>query len=84
MKNYLKYFDIGSFDIVISNPPFFKINENINFLNNLDQLSIARHEIEINLDSYEVYKNNSLIDLSTREFELLAYLMKNAGIVLSK
>ena len=41
-------------------------------------------EIEINLDSYEVYKNNSLIDLSTREFELLAYLMKNAGIVLSK
>ncbi|ALF24194.1 tRNA1(Val) (adenine(37)-N6)-methyltransferase [Fusobacterium nucleatum] len=50
MKNYLKYFDIGFFDIVISNPPFFKINENINFLNNLDQLSIARHEIEINLE----------------------------------
>ena len=33
MKNYLKYFDVGSFDIVISNPPFFKINENKNFLN---------------------------------------------------
>ena len=54
--------------------------------NNIVEVSniIKIGEIEINLDSYEVYKNNSLIDLSTREFELLAYLMKNAGIVLSK
>ena len=54
--------------------------------NNREEVSniIKIGEIEINLDSYEVYKNNSLIDLSTREFELLAYLMKNAGIVLSK
>lgn len=41
-------------------------------------------EIEINKDSYEVKKNNELIDLSTREFELLSYLMLNAGNVLSK
>ena len=50
MKNYLKYFNVGSFDIVISNPPFFKINENTNFLNELEQLSIARHEVKINLE----------------------------------
>ena len=50
MKNYLKYFNMGFFDIIISNPPFFKINENVNFLNNLEQLSIARHEVEISLD----------------------------------
>ena len=50
MKNYLKYFNIGSFDIIVSNPPFFKINENTNFLNELEQLSIARHEVEINLE----------------------------------
>ena len=50
MKNYLKYFNMGFFDIIVSNPPYFKVNENINFLNNLDQLSIARHEIEINLE----------------------------------
>ena len=50
MKNYLKYFNKGFFDIIISNPPFFKINENVNFLNNLKQLSIARHEVEIDLD----------------------------------
>ena len=41
-------------------------------------------EIEINLESYEVYKNKEQIELSTREFELLSYLMKNAGIVLTK
>ena len=50
MKNYLKYFNMSFFDIIISNPPFFKINENVNFLNNLEQLSIARHEVEIDLD----------------------------------
>ena len=50
MKNYSKYFNSGSFDIIISNPPFFKINENTNFLNELEQLSIARHEVEINLE----------------------------------
>lgn len=41
-------------------------------------------EIEINLESYEVYKDKKRVDLSTREFELLSYLMKNAGIVLTK
>lgn len=41
-------------------------------------------EIEINKDSYEVKKNNEPIMLSTKEFELLSYLMTNAGVVLSK
>jgi DNA-binding response OmpR family regulator len=41
-------------------------------------------EIEINKESFEVKKNGEIIPLSTREFELLNYLMENAGIVLSK
>lgn len=41
-------------------------------------------EIEINKESYEVKKNGELITLSTKEFELLSYLMTNAGNVLSK
>ncbi len=41
-------------------------------------------EIEINKESYEVKKNNELVTLSTKEFELLSYLMTNAGNVLSK
>ena len=50
MKNYLNYFKIGSFDIVLSNPPFFKVTENKDLLNDLNQLTIARHEVEITLD----------------------------------
>lgn len=41
-------------------------------------------EIEINKESYEVKKNGELVTLSTKEFELLSYLMSNAGNVLSK
>jgi len=41
-------------------------------------------EIEINKESYEVKKNEEEITLSTKEFELLSYLMTNAGNVLSK
>jgi len=41
-------------------------------------------EIELNKESFEVKKNDKKIDLSTREFEVLKYLMENKGIVLSK
>lgn len=41
-------------------------------------------DIEINKDSYEVKKDDTIIELSTKEFDLLFYLMNNAGIVLSK
>ena len=41
-------------------------------------------EIKLNKESFEVFKNDKLIMLSTKEFELLRYLMENAGIVLSK
>lgn len=41
-------------------------------------------EIKLNKESFEVFKNEKLVTLSTKEFELLKYLMENAGIVLSK
>ena len=40
--------------------------------------------IELNKESFEVKKDNKTIDLSNKEFELLKYLMENAGTVLSK
>lgn len=55
-----------------------RIDKNKN--NNLIKIG----EIKINKESFEVYKNERLITLSTKEFELLSYLMENAGIVLSK
>ncbi len=50
MKNISRYFQPQSFDAVISNPPFFKLDGNPDQLNNLDQLTIARHEVTINLE----------------------------------
>ncbi|WP_027129492.1 tRNA1(Val) (adenine(37)-N6)-methyltransferase [Fusobacterium perfoetens] len=50
MKNWKKYFNHGSQDAVITNPPFFKFNGNPDFLNDLDQLTFARHEITITLE----------------------------------
>ena len=41
-------------------------------------------EIKVVKESYEAYVNNKKIDISTREFEVLYYLIKNAGIVLTK
>ena len=41
-------------------------------------------EVKLNKESFEVFKNDELVMLSTKEFELLRYLMENAGIVLSK
>lgn len=41
-------------------------------------------EIEINKENYVVKRNDEIITLSTKEFELLSYLMENAGTVVSK
>ena len=38
----------------------------------------------LNLDSHRLFKNDVEIPLSTTEFRLINYLMKNAGIVLEK
>ena len=40
--------------------------------------------IQINKENYEVLKNDKKIKLSTKEFDILLYLMENAGLVLSK
>ena len=48
MKNLDKYFEPNSFDIIISNPPYFKVNEKSN-MNECIQKTIARHEKEITL-----------------------------------
>lgn len=50
IKNIQSQFIDQSFDAVITNPPFFKFNGDKNQLNDLDQLTYARHEILINLE----------------------------------
>ena len=39
--------------------------------------------ITINTDNYQVYKNNTPIDLTQVEYQILEYLMRNMGHVLS-
>lgn len=41
-------------------------------------------EIEIRTDSFEVLKNGEVVPFSTREFQLLQFLMENAGKVLTR
>ena len=50
MKNWKTHFRPNSVDAVISNPPFFKYEGNEELLNDLDQLTYARHEITANLE----------------------------------
>ena len=48
IKNIDNYFEVELFDIITCNPPYFK--DSIKNLNKNDLLTIARHEIKINLD----------------------------------
>ncbi|MDO4588911.1 MAG: tRNA1(Val) (adenine(37)-N6)-methyltransferase [Fusobacterium sp.] len=62
MKNWKKYFRNNSIDMVISNPPFFKFDGNENQLNDLTQLTLARHEISITLEEIIQTASNLLKD----------------------
>lgn len=49
-----------------------------------DEDIISSENIKIDVSSHRVYKNNELIDLNVKEFELLTLLMRNRGKSLSK
>ena len=84
MKNLDKYFELNSFDIIVSNPPYFRINEESN-LNECIQKTIARHEKEITLEEIIViakkYLNNNgtfaLVHRTDRLIEIIELLRKN-------
>lgn len=50
----------------------------------MQQEIIKIGNIQINKASFETLKNNCAVSLSTREFQLLQYLMENAGKVLTR
>lgn len=53
-------------------------------LSSADGDRIRVGDIEIATESYEVFKAGKLVSFSTREFQLLQYLMENAGKVLTR
>lgn len=69
-------------ELVLKIKSHLRLNKRIS--NNIHNKIITIGDISLNAESFEVRKNNKLIELSTREFELLKYLMTNAGIALSK
>jgi DNA-binding response OmpR family regulator len=47
-----------------------------------EKLSVG--DLELDLERHEVHREDKSIELTAKEFDLLAYLMRNAGRVLSK
>lgn len=69
-------------ELVLKIKSHLRLNKRVTMTKHNKIITIG--EITLNEESYEVRKNNVLVELSTREFELLKYLMQNAGIALSK
>lgn len=69
-------------ELVLKVKSYLRLNKRSNIKKNNNIIKIG--SISLNKNRFEVKKNNKLIELSTREFELLKYLMENAGTALSK
>lgn len=64
IKNYREIFKRDEFDVVVTNPPYFEFKGDINQINDLDQLSKARHNVDLNLEEI---------------IEASAFVLKNGG-----
>ena len=77
-------FETDTFDLITCNPPYFRLNEN-SILNDNSVKSIARHEININLDdimrvSKKLLKNNGslcMVHRTDRLIEIIECMKKN-------
>ena len=85
-KNYSNYFESDSFDVIVSNPPYFNTIDD-RFINDNEVKSIARHEKYLNIEdvlriSKNLLKNGgrvSFVHRTERLMELL-FLMKKYNI----
>jgi tRNA1(Val) A37 N6-methylase TrmN6 len=83
IKSIDKIFDTDTFDIIVSNPPYFKIEED-SFLNANEIKTIARHEVLINVEQIismakKLLKNNgflALVHRSDRLIEIIELMRK--------
>ena len=64
IKNIYETLGTSTFDVVVSNPPYFKYTEDSN-INKNDYLTIARHEVEVTLDDVVKCANILLKDGGT-------------------
>lgn len=78
VNDYYNNCDTEKYDVIVCNPPFFKINEQSN-INDSEFKQIARHEIKLNLDqlfniSKKLLKNNGTISIVHRPERLVEIL----------
>lgn len=85
-RNIDMLFETDTFDVITSNPPYFKINAE-SLRNDNDCKTIARHEVMLNIDgvlciSKKLLKNNGILGIVHRPERLLEILdkMKNYNI----
>lgn len=90
IKDVNKNFKSDSFDLIVSNPPYFKVN-NDSLLNDNDIKSIARHEIEVTLNDIVkqaniMLKNGGALDLIHRTDRLIEIIntFKNYNIEIKR
>ena len=84
MKNLDRYFEPNSFDVIVSNPPYFKLEEKSNLNENILK-TIARHEKEITLKEIvqiaKKYLNNNgtfaIVHRTDRLIEIIEEFRKN-------
>ena len=84
IKNLDKYFEPNSFDVIVTNPPYFKYTEGSN-INETIQKTIARHEKEITLSEIvftaKKFLNNNgtfaMVHRTDRLIEIIEEFRKN-------
>ena len=90
IRNLYENIETEKFDVIVCNPPFFKVSEN-SHLNKNDYKTIARHEVTLNLNdifkiSKKLLKNNGVVSIVHRPERLLDIIesMKQNNITLKK
>lgn len=84
VKNYYKTCETEKYDVIVSNPPYFKVNENSN-KNDSEYKTIARHEVTLNVEkliviSKKLLKNKgklAIVHRPERLLEIIDVMKKN-------
>lgn len=76
-------FETNSFDIITMNPPFFKYH-NEDFLNDIDALTIARHEVLIDLEGIIISAKKMITNGGSFNFIHRANRLEEIMLLLNK
>ncbi|MCB9498272.1 MAG: tRNA1(Val) (adenine(37)-N6)-methyltransferase [Bacillales bacterium] len=90
IKNIKDYFLSDSFGLVLSNPPYFKVNHTSS-LNEKEEISLARHEITVTMEdivkaSFYLLKEGGTLSMvqSTDRFSETIFLLKKYNFYIKR